>query len=445
MSTALAIASVTYVIKDLLNNGVIDHEIGDTLKGEVKVTALPPDRVDATVGTSQNQLNIYMYQATPNAAYRNVDYPAFDKRGDRIGNPPLALDLHYILTAYSMNELHSEILLGYGMQLLHEIPVLNRDDIRISLGSGLTIDGGLPDELLALSTSGLADQVEQVKLTPETLTTGEIFNLWAAFQAKYRPSAAYKATVVLIEGHRSTKSSLPVLKRKLAATPFVQPVLTGVSSQAVAGGPIVKQQKILPGYRLVLGGSQLSGDGVSVEIEGVSVTPAAADISDNQVIVAIPPGLSAGSHSVYLSKSFLLGSPPVPHPGFASNAEAFMLSPVIDTLAVSGVTGAGTAPRSATIGFNVTPAIGSAQNVLLLLNQLLPAASTDLPHSYSFSLPPASPTSPPGPPGPLGSLSIPVSGVAAGTYFVRIRVDGAESPLGTDVNGKYNSPTITIN
>src|SRR5579871_6638942 len=136
MSTALAIASVTYVLKDLLNNGIIDADVSSSVAGDIKVTALPPDRIDATADNEQNQLNLFMYQATPNQGWRNEGYPRLDSQGNRIGNPPLALDLHYLLTAYSVSELHSEILLGYGMQLLHEMPVLIRDDIRTSLNSG---------------------------------------------------------------------------------------------------------------------------------------------------------------------------------------------------------------------------------------------------------------------------------------------------------------------
>ena len=53
MSTALAIASVTAVLKDLLNNGVIDHDLAAHV-GEVVVSALPPDRIDA-LGTPADQ------------------------------------------------------------------------------------------------------------------------------------------------------------------------------------------------------------------------------------------------------------------------------------------------------------------------------------------------------------------------------------------------------
>jgi hypothetical protein len=46
MSNALAIASVTAVLKDLLNNGVIDHDLTSVVGSDVAVTALPPDRIE---------------------------------------------------------------------------------------------------------------------------------------------------------------------------------------------------------------------------------------------------------------------------------------------------------------------------------------------------------------------------------------------------------------
>src|SRR5436190_21653580 len=98
MSSALAIAGVTQVLKDLLNDGVINN-ITTAVGAAVTVTSLPPDRID-TAGEG-SQLNLYMYQATPNQGWRNEGFPSVTSAGDRTSNPPLALDLHYLLSAYS--------------------------------------------------------------------------------------------------------------------------------------------------------------------------------------------------------------------------------------------------------------------------------------------------------------------------------------------------------
>src|SRR6185503_15896940 len=111
MSTALALASVTAVLKDLLNNGLIDHDVGASV-GEVIVSTLPLDRVDSLEADKKSRLNLFMYQVTSNPGWRNQALPSRDSNGERVSNPPLALDLHYLLTAYGAEEFHGEILLG---------------------------------------------------------------------------------------------------------------------------------------------------------------------------------------------------------------------------------------------------------------------------------------------------------------------------------------------
>src|SRR5262249_17833971 len=195
--------------------------------------------------------------------------------GDRVSNPPLALDLHYLLTSYGAEELHAEILLGYGMQLLYETPVLTRGAIRRSLAPPSLITGGsgLPPEMEALFTSELSEQVEQIKISPASLSTEEISRMWSAFQAKYRPTAVYQASVVLIESKQSTRSPLPVRSRGIFVVPFAQPVIEQIKSQATPGGPILTGQPILSGQNLVIAGRGLRADDVRVNIGGGEGTP----------------------------------------------------------------------------------------------------------------------------------------------------------------------------
>jgi hypothetical protein len=446
MSTALAIASVTQVLKDLLNNGLIDHDVTGAISGNVTVTALPPDRIDTTPANQQSQLNLFMYQVTPNQGWYNVSLPSRDGRGERISNPPLALDLHYLLTAYGANELHAEILLGYGMQLLHETPVLARDAIRRALAPPMTFPGGgLPAELRSLSTSELAEQVEQVKITPESLNTEEISKLWTAFQAKYRPTAAYQATVVLIESRKSTKSALPVRARKVYVSSFRQPVIEKIMSQVKSGDPIVEDQPILAGYNLVIAGRQLLGNEVRINVGGIEVMPGPEDISEKQIIFSLPANLHAGVQAVQVIHQKLIGSPPTLHRGVESNVAAFILRPRIEGVNATSVQNLGNNLHSADVQLTVKPAVGETQRVILLLNEFKPAPlsppETTPPLSYSFVAPPMALSSPPG---PTENLTIPITGVKTGTYLARIQVDGAESSLGTDLAGRYNSPQLSI-
>jgi hypothetical protein len=449
MSNALAIASVSFVLVDLLNNGLIDGDISAAL-GDVTVSALPPDRVDALQHNGKSQLNLFLYNVTQNQAWRNVGFPSLDANGDRINNPPLALDLHYLLTAYGAEQYHSEILLGYGMQLLHETPFLPRGAIEQSLSAPTQVvegTSGLPVNLLNLYTSGLATQVEQIKIWPQMLTTEEISRLWTAFQAKYRSTAAYQASVVLIQSNASTKKALPVRRRTVTAVPFNKPVISQVLSISNTSPPIQGDQPILPGYSLVLQGSQLMGtDGTLVLIGTEQVTPALGDVTMTSVVVEIPADIQAGTQTVQVVQPLLLGSPPADHRGFSSEPATFVLRPVIEDIAVSSGVNTITGQSTNLIVLTLNPPVGPTQNVMLLLNQLPTASPPTAPLAYSFLAEPPYPlASPPAvEPGASAVVSVPYSGVAPGAYLVRVQVDGAESVLTQDSSGIFNGPQVTL-
>lgn len=420
MSTALAIASVTAVLKDLLNNGIIDHNLTASV-GDVLVTALPPDRIDTSGANEKGQLNLFLYQVNQNAAWRNAALPSRDARGDRISNPPLALDLHYLLSAYGAKDLHWEILLGYGMQLLHETPFLARDAIRRALAPPFPVNGnGIPTGLQALSDSGLAEQFEQIKISPLSLTTEEISRLWTAFQAKYRPTAAYQVTVVLIESRASVKAALPVRSRNVYVAPFGAPVINQLLSQVNSGSPILSNQPILAGQKLVLDGINFASDDTVLNLSGVEVVPDQAE--DTRIVVTLPDSLTAGVQGVQVVQKMLMGSPPVPHEGVSSNVMAFVLRPHITNAVISS-------PDVLTL--DVEPPLGEFQQVTVLLNELHPPADR-MARAYSFVAPPLPVLSPPT---PVLTIDIPYSGVVAGSYIVRVQVDGAESPLDFDSGG----------
>ena len=56
MSSAVAIAAVTAVLKELLVNGLIDHDLTASL-GDVIVTAMAPDRI--TTGADERSHSIF--------------------------------------------------------------------------------------------------------------------------------------------------------------------------------------------------------------------------------------------------------------------------------------------------------------------------------------------------------------------------------------------------
>ncbi|MCC2641069.1 MAG: uncharacterized protein K0S45_1482 [Nitrospira sp.] len=414
MSSALAIAGVTAVLRDLLNDGLINHNVSGVLGSTVTVSALPPDRVAPVNGAENTQLNLFLHQVTPNLGWRNESLPSRDGSGrNRLSNPPLALDLHYLLSAYGAEDLHAEILLGYGMQLFHETPVLNRSAIATALNPSPLSGTTLPQALQALASCGLADQLEQIKVTPEYLNTEETSKLWTAVQAHYRPTAAYLVTVVLIESALPTRATLPVLSRGP-----VDPATKrdrGVVVHANLLPPFPTIQTVLP-----TDGQPAATVGATVELTGhhldganpvVIFTNARFDILQEvaassggtaTTIQVVAPTLPVGFYQVAVRVVRPTESDPR-----TSNQLSLVLGPKITTALPVTIPrdGGGTA----TIALGCAPDVRSGQQVSLLLG------------SAEVSAEPWS--------SPANSFTFVVEQAPVGDHLARLRVDGIESPL----------------
>lgn len=213
MSNALAIASVTRLLKDLLNDTLVNGDVSGDIGSDVVVSALPPDRVLDRLGENQpGQLNLYLHRITPNPALANSDLPTRDARYGIVARPRLALDLHYLLTAYTEQELHAEILLGYAMEMFHETPILARNMIRAALAGNVS-GSILPPAFQNTDPARLADQLELIRITPQPLSLDDMSKLWTSFQTHYRTTVAYQVSVVLIERDQPLRKPLPVLSR----------------------------------------------------------------------------------------------------------------------------------------------------------------------------------------------------------------------------------------
>jgi Pvc16 N-terminal domain/IPT/TIG domain len=404
MSNALAIAAVSAVLRDLLNNAVIDHGISTTVGSPVTVTALPPDRI--TIGDNeQPQLNIFLYHVVSNAGWSNSALPSRDGQGNRVANAPLALDLYYLLSAYGKNDFDSEILLGYAMQMLHETPVLPRDAIRTALGGVPPVSGSILP-IGPLAAADLAEQVEQIKITPQLVSTEEVWKLWTALQAHYRPTAAYRVSVVLIESSKATKTALPVSQRNLFALPFRHPFIEQITPQIA-----------LAGASITLTGQNLKGPQTKLNF-GLSALVDPTSITDRQIVANLPAALPAGVNTVQIVQPLTFGTPADPHSGFESNVAPFMLAPLITTSPLSIKVG-----TKLTLGVN--PPVGRTQRASLAVG------------ARSITIP----ARPVGGPATTATLdfSIPAD-FPTGDFPIRLEIDGAQSPLEIDRNP--NSPTF---
>jgi hypothetical protein len=191
-STALGLAAVTALLKSLLENGLAQRAVTSALGGDAPVSAIPPDRVHSGAD-ERAQLNLFLYHVTP--------HTGLAIRGG--GSRALAFDLHYLLSAYGAHDYQAEILLGHALQLLNETPVIATGAIRDAITSlSANGNGGTTSPAVAaIAASDAADRIHGIEITPEFLGTEEMSRLWSALQARYRPSATFKVSgVVLARG-----------------------------------------------------------------------------------------------------------------------------------------------------------------------------------------------------------------------------------------------------
>jgi hypothetical protein len=417
MSSPLAIATVTAVLQNFLQNS--GKEVAAALGiPNITVSAEPPDRIEID-NVSPDRINLFLFQATENQGWRNVDYPSRNPNGDRISNPPLGLDLSYLLTAYGSAGLHAEALLGYAMFVLHEMPVLTRDAIR-----NVTITPPAPPLLAGLTSSELVDQIEQIKITPQVMSVEEISKIWSALQSQYRPTAVYKASVVLIQSKKSFRPALPVRARNLKVIPFEHPVIDLLQSQENNVAPIMPDQPILAGYNLVIDGRRLRGDMTRVIIDALEIVPNADDVTATRIVIALPATLQPGLHAVQVAHriAFNPDDPTDTRRGVESNVAAFVLVPEI-------VGSPATAALGSTPSLTISPAVGPNQRAVVLVGR----GTIPIP-----ARPPANP------PSNTLKFTLPKDFSTGANQLLRVQIDGAESPLVADANGLYVDPRIEI-
>jgi hypothetical protein len=408
MSSALAIAGVTEVLQYFLN---MVYNSPDSVLGSVTVSAVAPDIVQSSLGTgasSQLQVNLFLHQVTPNAAWRNMGLPSLASDGATpLKNLPLALDLHYLLTAYASADCQAEALLSYGVFLLHQNPILPRAQVRAALAAPPSTYPLAFSQ--ALGKSGLADQIEMIKITPATLGREEMAWLWTALKSDYRPTFPFQASVVLIEPQIATSFALPVLSQNITVQAGPPPQL--LELQLAAG-----QTSYSQGSTVTVSGQSLSGAskvaltnprlGIVYPIFNVA---SATDSSVTFKVPTSPTNLPAGVYNLAVQ--------------FTNTSGAVILStntiPLPIAATVSGTPTTATNTSGTMVTITSAPQVLPSQTVSLALGSTsAPAQTFDTPTDLlNFQFP-----------------------TLSGKYLMRLRVDGVDSPV--QVNWNATPPTF---
>jgi hypothetical protein len=402
MSNFLAIATVTAALREVLQP-VVSRAVSNATVGFGR-----PDGDGGALPVPS--VNVYLYQVTPNAAYRNDDLPTRRPDGTLTQRPQGAFDLHYLFTFHGNDDqLEPQRLLGAVASALHAQPLLPASAVAKAL-----------TDFTFLRNSNLGDQMERVKFTPTSLSLEEFSKLWSVFfQIEYSLSTAYQASVVMIESEDQPVATLPVQGRNLSVVPFRFPRIDRVVSQAGAEQPIVA------GSTVLIQGQQLKGDVTLVLIDNQELAP--AEIQDTQVTLPLPASIRAGAKGVQVVQKLLTGTPPVPHRSFESNVVPFVLRPTI-----TGSLAAAVSPGVTSVTLALSPNIGVGQRAVLILNNLAVSPPT------AFVSEPVVSTA------DSNQVTIEIAGVPTGTYLARVQIDGAESLLAVDSSNQFSGPTVAM-
>jgi hypothetical protein len=130
------------------------------------------DNVQAAIGTTA--LSIYLYRVDFNKTMR----AAWSGVGNQDGFAHLALDLHYLLTAWAANAEFEHRIIGRTMQVLETTPVLS---------------GPL------LESSGNWAPTESIQLVLEEISTEAVMRTFDSLPTDYRLSIPYIARMVRID------------------------------------------------------------------------------------------------------------------------------------------------------------------------------------------------------------------------------------------------------
>ena len=409
MSNYLAIATVTATLQKMLQ-----EEISREMPG-IQVTTLRPDAVNSNI--SGACLNIYLYHATPNPAWRNADLRTRRPKADLIKHGQAGLDLHYLFTFYGEEQAYEpQRLMGATIRALVDNPMLTEDMIQESVEHS-----GVP----ALEGSTLMDQVQAVRLVPSTLTTEELSRIWSVFfQLPYSLSFPYQASAILIQGEKAGQAALPVLTRNTYIT-AARPVITQVESEA-ANALITLDSTI------VVQGRQLAGkDTTQVQLGKTRLSPQVATDTEVKLTFSMLARedilrLRAGSQGIQIVRLQVpegVRSPQAANErtfdkAIESNVMPFVLCPKIQKkqgIHLQNIDLNDDDLYTGILTLSLDLQVDPKQRVFLLLNSIS--------QSQTYIFRPTKRRQ------QTEQLSFPIAGIEAGDYFVRVQVDGAVSPL----------------
>lgn len=347
MATYEAVAAVALTLQSLLADRV-QHPSGNGTVVPVSLGPPGPER-DPEGSAEESRINLFLYQVSENHFLQNQEIPGHGHPGT-YGQPPLSLDLHFLLTVFGsqasgdyFDETPAHRLLGSAMQVFHDHAIITDSLLTRRPPTGLPV-----------LDSTLRGEHELIKLTLRPLGLEDLSNVWMSLELSYRLSVAYEVSVVQVESSRPRRYPRPVQELpgagpRIFTVPLQRPQLTSVAVQRPGDAADMERPVAFAriGDTLILRGSRLTGSGLFVRLGSVELPPAVIAAAGNRIEVLVPDDvlpdltpidaddrLQPGTHAV----SVAISVPDLPQAAVPSGQLAFVLVPSVHMATVVGRT-----------------------------------------------------------------------------------------------------------
>jgi hypothetical protein len=182
------------------------------------VASLSP-KPDITVGPLDSdadglRLNWFLYRISPDVAYRNMEPPQAGGWQTARGNPPLALRLSYLLTAFPATVVNG----GDQEQFAHAglTAVMRAVHENAIVGEGSPV---LTPALAAL----VRPLIEPLRIVLDDLDLESVTKTWTAASQPLRLSVGYQVSVVIVQTAETFQAGPPVRVVRIAVPPTMGP------------------------------------------------------------------------------------------------------------------------------------------------------------------------------------------------------------------------------
>lgn len=173
MSEGVVIEKVSEIMVSLL-----ERELERPPSGKYSVTLKSP--VEEMEDNDARGVNLFLYHILENAELRNQ--PLIREGNNRLRNPPLFLNLHYLVTPYAKTQKEVHRIMTETMRVFHDY---SNQDLSV---------GDRPPH--------------QLRIVLEPLSIEDIFKIWRALGRPYRLSVSYFVQVVRIESKKEKEVEL---------------------------------------------------------------------------------------------------------------------------------------------------------------------------------------------------------------------------------------------